>query len=430
MPYPRSVLLCLALALALGSPLHALVNGNFETGDLTGWTTTTNTGGGFGPAVTVVNGGTAPGTAGGLNQVYAGNYSCMIFSGSGGSNHSTWARVSQSTVITALTSNLNFQIACVLDGTHVVNPSDDAYTELMVSTTSSVIYQGTYNYSSAPAALVYDGVSNKKHLPWTPINLDLSAYIGSTVTISFSAYDCAPSGHDTTAYLDGFVLVTPTHTRTITQTSTITPTFSHSPTATATPTTTATPSVTMTFSVSPTFSDTPTITCTPTVTPTFSASPTVSDTPSITDTFTHSPTFTDSPTASPTFTVTPTFTITSSVTGTFTRTVTVTETPTPPPLKLRLFPPSPNPSNGAELLWIPYQLTVDADVTIEVWTVAGERTRHLSAGHQSAGVHEQAWDQKNESGSPVASGIFIYRVQAISAKDEKDEGYMKCAVTR
>lgn len=415
MPHPRALLLWLGLVLFLGSPLHAIVNGNFETGDLTGWTVTTNAiGSSVTPLVSVVNGGTAPGTAGGLNQVYAGAYSCKIYSGWGGSNHSTWARVSQSDVVTAANANLSFQIAAVLDGSHSATPSLDAYTELMVSTTSTVIFQGTYNYSAAPAALVNDGVANKKHLPWTPMFIDLSAYIGSTVTVSFSAYDCQPSGHDTTAYLDGFILSPPTFTSTITVTSTISPTCTISPT----------------FSVSPTYTMTPTITETPTVTPTFSDSPTDTDTPTITDTFTYSPTFTDTPTASPTFTVTPTFSITSSVTATFTRTVTLTNTPTPPPLKLHLLPPNPSPSNGAELLWIPYQLTVDADVSIDVWTVAGERARHLNAGHQSAGTHEEAWDQKNEGGAPVASGIFIYRVRATSAKAEVDEGYMKCAVTR
>jgi hypothetical protein len=68
-------------------------------------------------------------------------------------------------------------------------------------------------------------------------------------------------------------------------------------------------------------------------------------------------------------------------------------------------------------------------VVIKVYTVAGELVRSLSPYEAHGGANEQFWDERNEAGALVASGVFIYRIQA---RDEKDEklAFMKLAVVR
>ena len=173
-------------------------------------------------------------------------------------------------------------------------------------------------------------------------------------------------------------------------------------------------------SLVPIVSGTPT--SSPTISPTWTASPTPSATPSPSPTGSFTGTCTMTPTISPTFTHTIT------VTATFTPTVTPTFTETPRPLQLKLLPPNPNPSSDGT--WIPYFLSVDSQVEVQVWTVAGEPVRRLDIGWKWAGYREDFWDLKNEAGSRVGSGIFIYRVKATSAIGEVKQDFSKCAVLR
>jgi len=75
----------------------------------------------------------------------------------------------------------------------------------------------------------------------------------------------------------------------------------------------------------------------------------------------------------------------------------------------------PNPFNPET--WIPYQLALDADVTINIYNITGQIVRTLHLGHQRAGVYmtkEQAayWNGKDNLGQPVASGIYYYTMLA------------------
>jgi hypothetical protein len=211
-------------------------------------------------------------------------------------------------------------------------------------------------------------------------------------------------------------------------TKTITPTFSQSPTRTPSRTTTPSHSMTPTFSESPSFSYSPTPTPTLTITSTPSASPTVTCTPTQTET----PTVTATGTITPTFTISETFSMTAtfSASPTFspTRTITPTFTPTPIPLLLKLLPANPDPA-GTEA-WLPYHLSTDAEVDIQVWTVSGERVRGWDAGWRLAGYREERWDLQNEAGNAVGSGVFIYRIRAVSAYNETKQDFSKCAVAR
>ena len=75
----------------------------------------------------------------------------------------------------------------------------------------------------------------------------------------------------------------------------------------------------------------------------------------------------------------------------------------------------PNPFNPET--WIPYQLAVPAEVTLQIFAVNGALVRTLDLGHQPAGVYQQRtraayWDGRNQLSEPVASGIYFYTLTA------------------
>ena len=75
----------------------------------------------------------------------------------------------------------------------------------------------------------------------------------------------------------------------------------------------------------------------------------------------------------------------------------------------------PNPFNPET--WIPYQLAREAIVKIHIYAATGALVRTLNVGHQPAGLYQQRsraayWDGKNESGEPVASGVYFYTLTA------------------
>ena len=384
----------------MAGSLLAIVNGDFEAGDLSGWNV--SFGSGSGQEAVTVTAGPAANTAGALNEVYAGVYACRLNSGTLGA-HSAFARISQDQLISSGNTILEFYYAAVLDGAHAAIPSDDAYMTVEILNGAVPILTRTYAYGASPAALVDDGVPQKRHLPWTQILVDLSAYNGVTITVQFTAYDCNYGGHYSQAYVDGFHFIPPTPT--ITPTLSDSPSFTYSPTVTVTPTISPSFTITNSFTITQSYTDSPTVTPTPTITDSF----TQSDTPTVTNSFTITQSHTYSPTVTATPTITPTFTL------------------TPRPLLLHLLPPSPNPSSG-ELIWLPYFVSVDSNVDIVIYSVAGEKVRSLNPVWTAAGYSERQWDMKNESGQRVASGTYIYKVRAESARGELESDFSKCAV--
>ena len=85
------------------------------------------------------------------------------------------------------------------------------------------------------------------------------------------------------------------------------------------------------------------------------------------------------------------------------------------PEAMALLPNYPNPFNPET--WIPYHLATDAAVVLTIYDVRGVSVRALTLGHQSAGIYESRgrsvyWDGRNESGEPVASGVYFYTLTA------------------
>ena len=85
------------------------------------------------------------------------------------------------------------------------------------------------------------------------------------------------------------------------------------------------------------------------------------------------------------------------------------------PSETALLPNYPNPFNPET--WIPYHLSKDAEVMLTIHDVRGILVRALTLGHQPAGIYESRaraayWDGRNESGEPVASGLYFYTLTA------------------
>ncbi len=75
----------------------------------------------------------------------------------------------------------------------------------------------------------------------------------------------------------------------------------------------------------------------------------------------------------------------------------------------------PNPFNPET--WIPFQLANSSNVTIQIYTPAGNLVRTLSLGMKSAGTYSSQskaihWDGRNNQGEPVSSGIYLYTINA------------------
>ncbi|MEZ4700494.1 MAG: S8 family serine peptidase [Rhodothermales bacterium] len=89
------------------------------------------------------------------------------------------------------------------------------------------------------------------------------------------------------------------------------------------------------------------------------------------------------------------------------------ETETGLPDRLMLDPSFPNPFSHTTA--IRYALPDARAVTVEVFDAMGRRVRQLEAGSQSAGSYEVRWDATDDTGVPVASGVYFYRLETTGA---------------
>jgi len=70
----------------------------------------------------------------------------------------------------------------------------------------------------------------------------------------------------------------------------------------------------------------------------------------------------------------------------------------------------PNPFNPETM--ISFQLPHSEKVTLTVFNVQGKEIRTLVSSDFSAGTHQVKWDGRNNNGKIVASGVYLYRIDA------------------
>ncbi|MFQ5604493.1 MAG: FlgD immunoglobulin-like domain containing protein, partial [bacterium] len=70
----------------------------------------------------------------------------------------------------------------------------------------------------------------------------------------------------------------------------------------------------------------------------------------------------------------------------------------------------PNPFNPETT--IKYQIPKAENVKLEIYNIIGQKVATLVDKKQPAGFYSYTWDSKNDAGIQVASGIYLYRLQA------------------
>ncbi|MDI6794949.1 MAG: FlgD immunoglobulin-like domain containing protein, partial [bacterium] len=78
----------------------------------------------------------------------------------------------------------------------------------------------------------------------------------------------------------------------------------------------------------------------------------------------------------------------------------------------------PNPLNPET--WIPFELSTNSNVVINIYSLSGELIRRLDLKEKEAGYYPAKggadsaayWDGKDEAGQEVASGVYLYQLRA------------------
>ena len=203
----------LVLALALPSVAASFINGGFEDGNWNGWTQ----GGGYwygapvsptdylpggsqynmgGNRSAIVTAGNDPIT--GLPMVYNGSYAARV----NDSSNMYHVSVISQTVLNYTDTNIYFAWSAVLQASHGVGDSDYFALKLTDDTQGDTLYAVSYDSASTPG--YFQQIGSWYYSGWQIANLDVSARIGHTFTLTLLGSDCPYGGHGGYVYLDGF----------------------------------------------------------------------------------------------------------------------------------------------------------------------------------------------------------------------------------
>ncbi|MDI6752604.1 MAG: FlgD immunoglobulin-like domain containing protein, partial [bacterium] len=67
--------------------------------------------------------------------------------------------------------------------------------------------------------------------------------------------------------------------------------------------------------------------------------------------------------------------------------------------------------------YIPFKLSADSNVTVEIYNILGQKVRTIDAGERKAGSYTKQdraifWDRRNDSGQKVSSGLYFIKLSA------------------
>lgn len=113
---------------------------------------------------------------------------------------------------------------------------------------------------------------------------------------------------------------------------------------------------------------------------------------------------------------------------------TPTPAPTPDLVKLGFvlhpYPNSPNPFTDSGT-YLAFFVSQDAEVSIDIYNVSGEKVKSFGAFHAAAGDTEVSWNARNDGGQLVASGVYLVRFKAVSLVNGREQSqFLKCSVAR
>ena len=78
----------------------------------------------------------------------------------------------------------------------------------------------------------------------------------------------------------------------------------------------------------------------------------------------------------------------------------------------------PNPFNPTTV--ISYQLPVESKVTLRIYNVLGQEVKTVVDEIQEAGYKSVEWSSTNHLGNSVTSGLYFYRIEAVSKLDQSE----------
>ena len=81
--------------------------------------------------------------------------------------------------------------------------------------------------------------------------------------------------------------------------------------------------------------------------------------------------------------------------------------------------PAGNPST-----MISFQLPVDGEVSLVIYNLQGQVVKEVVNGKYESGKHSLVWDGRNESGTRVASGVYVYRLKAGDPSAGSGQGFV------
>ncbi len=86
-----------------------------------------------------------------------------------------------------------------------------------------------------------------------------------------------------------------------------------------------------------------------------------------------------------------------------------------PAMAVRVFPAAPNPTGQSAAFR--YELMQASEVKVSVYDVAGRLVRSLVDAKQEARLHSAVWDGRDHSGRSAPSGVYFFRIQAGTFRD-------------
>ncbi len=94
--------------------------------------------------------------------------------------------------------------------------------------------------------------------------------------------------------------------------------------------------------------------------------------------------------------------------------------------------PNPFPDVGREGTHILFQLSVEADVRIDIFTVGGRRIVTLDDIDATAGANQVFWDGRDHVGDELANGVYLYKISAVSKsyRGDKAEAIGRAVIMR
>ena len=80
------------------------------------------------------------------------------------------------------------------------------------------------------------------------------------------------------------------------------------------------------------------------------------------------------------------------------------------PLTAQLAQNYPNPFNSETV--IEYELPQSGEIQLVIYDVTGQRVARLASGLREAGTYALRWDGRDDAGRRLASGVYLYRLEA------------------